>query len=263
MSVPSTTAKRTSTGAAATARLVTSAVCREPAGPGEALAAIVADEHALAAEPDTPAPARRRAPARAPGRRRPVRRRRSTGHRRARTLRPARPRSRPCPRARKASANTAPMIRPSASGTQPRPPLCERSTPRSVPTSRRAGIARIDRDRQRRAQKQADIGMEPGGAEIAGAEQAAIGAGIMRRRPPALQRATEAMAKPNQRTGASEACGSPSRRRRAREPRDSHARHLWPQCGLRDFSPGASVISAMREPFRPTQEFLVSGYLSV
>jgi hypothetical protein len=33
--------------------------------------------------------------------------------------------------------------------------------------------------------------------------------------------------------------------------------------GLRDFSPGASVISAMRPPFSATQEFFVSGYLSV
>ena len=32
--------------------------------------------------------------------------------------------------------------------------------------------------------------------------------------------------------------------------------------GLRDFSPEASAISAMREPLIPTQEFLVSGYLS-
>src|SRR6185369_13223692 len=32
---------------------------------------------------------------------------------------------------------------------------------------------------------------------------------------------------------------------------------------LRDFSPGASVISAMRPPFSATQEFFVSGYLSV
>ena len=33
--------------------------------------------------------------------------------------------------------------------------------------------------------------------------------------------------------------------------------------GLRDFSPGASAISAMRPPFSATQEFFVSGYLSV
>lgn len=33
--------------------------------------------------------------------------------------------------------------------------------------------------------------------------------------------------------------------------------------GLRDRSPGPSTTSAMREPFGPTQEFLVSGYLSV
>ena len=37
-----------------------------------------------------------------------------------------------------------------------------------------------------------------------------------------------------------------------------HAAH-----GLRDFSPGASAISAMRPPFSATQEFFVSGYLSV
>jgi hypothetical protein len=33
--------------------------------------------------------------------------------------------------------------------------------------------------------------------------------------------------------------------------------------GLRDFSPGASASSAMRPPFSATQEFFVSGYLSV
>jgi hypothetical protein len=33
--------------------------------------------------------------------------------------------------------------------------------------------------------------------------------------------------------------------------------------GLRDFSPGANAISAIRPPFKATQEFLVTGYLSV
>jgi hypothetical protein len=33
--------------------------------------------------------------------------------------------------------------------------------------------------------------------------------------------------------------------------------------GWRDFSPGTRAISAMRAPFGPSQEFLVSGYLSV
>ena len=33
--------------------------------------------------------------------------------------------------------------------------------------------------------------------------------------------------------------------------------------GWRDFSPGLSASSAIREPLIPIQEFLVSGYLSV
>ena len=43
-------------------------------------------------------------------------------------------------------------------------------------------IAWIDRDDERRVEKQADIRIQPGGAEIAGAKHAAIAARIMRRR---------------------------------------------------------------------------------
>ena len=37
----------------------------------------------------------------------------------------------------------------------------------------------------------------------------------------------------------------------------------YPAQGLRDFSPGAKAISAIRPPLSATQEFLVTGYLSV
>ena len=47
----------------------------------------------------------------------------------------------------------------------------------------------------------------------------------------------------------------PTSRRAAPEPPSSY--------GLRDLLPGASAISAIREPLGPTHEFLVSGYLSV
>ena len=43
------------------------------------------------------------------------------------------------------------------------------------------GIAWIDRDDERRIEKQADIRIQPGGAEIAGAKHAAVAARIMRR----------------------------------------------------------------------------------
>jgi hypothetical protein len=43
-------------------------------------------------------------------------------------------------------------------------------------------IAWIDRNDERRVEKQADIRVQPGGAEIAGAKHAAIAARIMRRR---------------------------------------------------------------------------------
>jgi hypothetical protein len=42
------------------------------------------------------------------------------------------------------------------------------------------------------------------------------------------------------------------------------AKHALRRChGWRDFSPGTRAISAMREPFGPSQEFFVSGYLLV
>jgi hypothetical protein len=43
-------------------------------------------------------------------------------------------------------------------------------------------IAWIDRNDERRIEKQADIRIQPGGAEIAGAKHAAIATRIMRRR---------------------------------------------------------------------------------
>jgi hypothetical protein len=43
----------------------------------------------------------------------------------------------------------------------------------------------------------------------------------------------------------------------------SNSPSAYPAQGLRDFSPGAKAISAIRPPFKATQEFLVTGYLSV
>ena len=92
------------------------------------------------------------------------------------------------PSGEKASANTAPMMTSRASGTQLRPPLCELRIPRSVPTSRWDEFAWIDRNDERRIEKQADIRIQPGGAEIAGAKHAAIAARIMRRRAAGQER---------------------------------------------------------------------------
>ena len=120
-------------------------------------------------------------------------------------------------------------------------------------------IAWIDRNDERRIEKQADVRIQPGGAEIAGAKHAAIAARVMRRR---------AAGQEGHHTGKPE--GQPThadlfffnpKMKRSGWGDWSHPENT--PHGLRDFSPGASAISAMRPPFSATQEFFVSGYLSV
>jgi len=86
------------------------------------------------------------------------------------------------PSGEKASANTAPMMTSRASGTQLRPPLCELRISEIGADQQVGRIAWIDRNDERRIEKQADVRIQPGGAEIAGAKHAAIAARIMRRR---------------------------------------------------------------------------------
>ena len=85
---------------------------------------------------------------------------------------------------------------------------------------------------------------QPGGAEVAGAKHAGVVARIMRGR-----------------TDARRFVFSNPWMKRSGWGGWSHPENT--AHGLRDFSPGASAISAMRPPFSATQEFFVSGYLSV
>jgi len=111
----------------------------------------------------------------------------------------------------------------------------------------------------RAASELAAFAGQPGGAEIAGAKHAAIAARIMRRRAAGHER--HHAGKPEgQPTQADPFFSNPKTKQSGWEGWSHPENTLH---GLRDFSPGASVISAMRPPFSATQEFFVSGYLSV
>src|SRR3984957_4210115 len=119
-------------------------------------------------------------------------------------------------------------------------------------------IVRIDRNDERRIEKQADIRIQPDGAKIAGAKHTAIAARIMRRRAAGHQ-GQHAGKTEGQPTHADLLFSNSSMKRSGWD----HGSPPENTChGLRDFSPGASVSSAIRPPFNATQEFLVSGYLS-
>ena len=118
----------------------------------------------------------------------------------------------------------------------------------------------MDRPQRRaRIEKQADIRVQPGGAKIAGAKHAAIAARVMRRRAASQERRDAD--KPERQPTQAELLSSNPKTKRSGWAGPSHPEDTGH--GLRDFSPGASVISAMRPPFSATQEFFVSGYLSV
>jgi hypothetical protein len=96
----------------------------------------------------------------------------------------------------------------------------------------------------RAASELATFAGQPGGAKVAGAKLAGVVARIMRGR-----------------TDAGRSVFFNPRTKQSGWEGGSHPENT--AHGLRDFSPGASVISAMRPPFSATQEFFVSGYLSV
>ena len=83
------------------------------------------------------------------------------------------------PSGEKTSANTAPMMRSRASGAQLRPPL-RKLRIRDGADQQVERIASIDCDDKCRIEKQADIRIQPGGAEITGTKHAAIAARVMR-----------------------------------------------------------------------------------
>src|SRR5262249_35466600 len=103
-------------------------------------------------------------------------------------------------------------------------------------------------------------------AHVAGTEHAAVPARIVRRRFAGRegndhQRKQRANAHPPPHTPKPAQPGSP-RGRQGIPPGFLAATPS--QCvGTRDGSPGASASSAMRPPFSATQDFLVTGYLSV
>src|SRR5689334_9876320 len=85
------------------------------------------------------------------------------------------------PSGENARAKTAPVTRSGASGDQLRPPLRERIRPRSLPISA-SWVARVDGDSKRSVEEQPDIGVEPDPAQVARAEQPAVGARVVRAR---------------------------------------------------------------------------------
>ena len=121
-------------------------------------------------------------------------------------------------------------------------------------------VLRIDGYDQGGIEEQPNIGPEPSTAKIARTKYPAIRTGIVR----SSVASHHGYDQEQQR--------EPIHGYRLFQPtaRVSHALHnpfnfasACPAQGLRDFSPGAKAISAIRPPFRATQEFLVTGYLSV
>ena len=131
------------------------------------------------------------------------------------------------------------------------------------PQQQVVGVARVDRDGERGVEEQPDIRVQPRAPEVARAEQPAIRARVMRARASArqhqgaCQRRDDATRHARSAPLLSKICGEPVARLPAASPTADPAHFL------RDFSPEASAISAMREPLADVHEFLVSGYLSV
>jgi hypothetical protein len=118
-------------------------------------------------------------------------------------------------------------------------------------------VPRVDGYDQGSIKKQSNIRPELSAAKIARTKHAAIGASIVR----AYAASGHGYYQEHQNNLIH------ARQLLQTTTRASHAATQFasacPTQGLRDFSPGAKAISAIRPPFRATQEFLVTGYLSV
>jgi hypothetical protein len=121
----------------------------------------------------------------------------------------------------------------------------------------------IDGHDQGRIEEQANIGAEPGAAKIARTKHATVGTRIVRPSANGCQCQQQELEQDPMRKTPQLTDPHPTRVRRGPETRAAPCISRSSPQGLRDFSPGAKAISAMRPPFKATHEFFVIGYFSV